>query len=196
MSRHLPLALLLAALPVHAAQEQDQAIHQELRAILETVQGAINNGNFDAMLPVVSKDIRATPVNQEVLSSHADVSEYFRRWFGPGGVLAKLDMEFDADTLTELSPDKTWGLVRGKGDERYTLANGKNYDLATRWTATIAKESDGKWRLRAIHIGTNFLDNPVLAEAKDAVTKFALLAGIGGLVVGSGLGFFLARSKK
>jgi ketosteroid isomerase-like protein len=196
MSRHLPLALLLAALPVHAAQEQDQAIHQELRAILQTVQGAINSGNFDAMLPVVSKDIRATPVNQEVLSSHADVSEYFRRWFGPGGVLAKLDLKFDADTLTELSPDKTWGLVRGKGDERYTLANGKNYDLATRWTATIAKESDGKWRLRAIHIGTNFLDNPVLAEAKDAVTKFALLAGIGGLVVGSGLGFFLARSKK
>jgi ketosteroid isomerase-like protein len=196
MSRHLPLALLLAALPVHAAQEQDQAIHQELRAILETVQSAINSGNFDAMLPVVSKDIRATPVNQEVLSSHADVSEYFRRWFGPGGVLAKLDMKFDADTLTELSPDKTWGLVRGKGDERYTLANGKNYDLATRWTATIAKESDGKWRLRAIHIGTNFLDNPVLAEAKSAVTRFALLAGIGGLVVGAGLGFFLARSKK
>jgi ketosteroid isomerase-like protein len=190
------IATSLSALPVQAAQEPDHEIHEELRAILKTVQGAITSGNYDAMLPVVSKDIRATPINQEVLSSHEDVSAYFKRWFGPGGFLKKLDMNFEADARTELSPDKTWGLVRGSGDENYTLADGRTYDLKTRWTATIAKESDGKWRLRAIHIGTNFLDNPILTEAKSAVSKYSMLSGLGGLVVGAALSFFLVRPKK
>ena len=196
MRRHLLIAFLLFPLSAYAAQEPDHEIHQELRAILATVQSAINSGNYDAMLPVVSKDIRATPINQEVLSSPQDVSAYFKRWFGPGGFLKKLDMNFEADALAELSVDKTWALSRGSGIERYTLADGRKYDLKTRWTATMAKETDGKWRLRAIHIGTDFLDNAILAEAKAAVWKVGWGAALGGLVVGAGLFFFLRRRKK
>lgn len=196
MPRHLLVALLLCPLPAYATQEPDHEIHQELRAILATVQSSINAGDYDAMLSVVSKDIRATTINQEVLSSPQEVSAYFERWFGPEGYLKKLDMSLVADALSELNPDKTWGLARGSGVERYTLADGRRYDIKTRWTATMAKETDGKWRLRAIHIGTDFLDNPILAEAKAAVGKFAAAAAAGGLVVGGALCFFLGRRKK
>src|SRR5262245_17258907 len=189
------VALLSCPLPLQSAQEPDHEIHQELRAILATVQSAINSGNYDAMLPVVSQNIRATTINQEVMSSPQDVSAYFKRWFGPGGYLKKLDMNLQADALTELTPDKNFGLARGSGLERYTLADGRQYDMKTRWTAVMAKESDGKWRLRGIHIGTDFLDNPILDEAKGAVTKYAAMAGIGGLVVGAALSFFFVRPK-
>jgi hypothetical protein len=30
-----------------------------------------------------------------------------------------MTMKLDADALTELSPDETWGLVRGAGIEHY-----------------------------------------------------------------------------
>ena len=193
MRKAVFLASLLAALPLLASEEPDHEIHQELRAILSTVQSSINTGNYDAMLPVISKDIRATTITQEVMSNHAEVSSYFKKWFGPGGFLKKLDMRFNADALTELSADKTWGLVRGSGLETYTLSDGRVYPMKTRWTAVLVKESDGKWRLRAIHIGTNFLDNPILDDAKKAVVKYAAIAGIAGLVLGLLIGFVIKR---
>jgi ketosteroid isomerase-like protein len=196
MTKSLLIACLFLTLPLYAAEEADHEIHQELRGILTTVQTAINSGNYDAMLPVLSKDIRATTITQEVMSGHEQVSAYFKHWFGPGGFLKKLDMTFTADALTELSPDKTWGVVRGSGMERYTLADGRQYDMPTRWTATVVKEADGKWRLRTIHFGTNFLDNPILTEAKRAVVKYAAVAGGVGLVLGLLLGFLLGRRKQ
>jgi ketosteroid isomerase-like protein len=194
--RYLVVFLSLCALPAYAADEPDHDIHQELRAILGTLQQAINGGNFDAMLPVVSEQIMATTITQEVMSNRKEVSAYFKKWFGPGGYLKKLDMNMTADALTELSPDKSWGLVRGSGLEGYTLSDGRHYDMKTRWTAVVAKEQDGKWRLRAIHIGTNFLDNPILSEAEGALWKVGIGAGLAGLLLGALAAFLLARRKK
>src|SRR5258705_7152283 len=109
MAKRLLIVCLLFTLPAFAAEEADHAIHQELRGILTTVQTAVNSGNYDAMLPVLSKDIQATTITQEVMSGHDGVSAYFKKWFGPGGFLKKLEMSLNADELTKLSPDKTWG---------------------------------------------------------------------------------------
>jgi len=190
------LVPLLVAFPLLAAEEPDHEIHQELRGILTTVQNAVNSGNYDAMLPVLSKDIEATTITQEVITGQPQVSAYFRKWFGPGGYLKKLDMRMNADALTELSPDKSWGIVRGSAIETYTLADGRVYPMKSRWTATVIKDNDGKWRLRAIHFGTNFLDNPILDEAVRAAKKYSVLSGGGGLLVGLLLGFLLGRRKQ
>jgi hypothetical protein len=130
------------------------------------------------------------------MSSREEVSAYFKRWFGPGGFLKALNMDLKADALTELSADKSWGLVRGSGIERYTLADGRDYDMKTRWTAVMQKNADGKWRLRSIHIGTDFLDNPILSEAKAGILKMGIGGAAGGLIVGALLGFLLGRRKK
>ena len=86
--------------------------------------------------------------------------------------------------------------MRGSGIESYTLADGRHYDMQTRWTATVAKEADGKWRLRAIHFGTNFLDNPILDEAKRKAKQYTIAGVVGGLVVGAFLGWVVGRRKK
>lgn len=184
-----------SALPA-LAEEADHAIHEELRGVLKTVETAINTGDFDKMLPVLSEQVRATPVNQEFLSGRPAVSAYFKKWFGQGGYLKKLEMQLDADELTELSADKSWGLVRGKGVEKYILADGRPYELHTRWTATVLREEDGKWRIRGIHIGTDFLDNPILSEAEHALGKSAGLGALGGLLLGLGSGWLLFRRKQ
>lgn len=189
-------AWLIFAASTTFAEDPDHAIHEELRTVLKVMASAINSGEFDKMLPVLSEQIRATPINQEFLKSRSDVSAYFKKWFGTGGYLKKLEISLNADALTELSADKSWGIVRGSGVEKYILSDGRPYEMQTRWTATMAKESDGQWRVRAIHIGTNFLDNPILTEAEHALGKAAVAGLAGGLLAGGLFGWFVGRRKK
>lgn len=191
MFKQIIFSLMLVACSnfnVLAAEEPDAAIHQELRGILTQVENAINRGNYDAMLPVLSENLRITPINQEYLSNRQEVSQYFNKWFGKDGYLKKLEISFTPDAITEISSDKTWGLVWGEGKENYVLADDRHFDLHTRWTALVVKEADGKWRIRSMHIGTNFLDNPILSMAEHSAKYF----GIGGLAIGLLAGFGLA----
>lgn len=192
----LGLIFVFASWASHAAEESDHEIHEELRGVLKVVESAINSGDYDKMLPVLSEQIRATPVNQEFLTSRTDVSRYFAKWFGKDGYLSKLEIHFTPDALTELSADKSWGLVVGSGVEKYILRDGRPYELHTRWTATMAKESDGHWRVRGIHVGTNFLDNPILSEAEHSLGKAAAGGAAGGLLGGLAIGWLIGRRKK
>jgi ketosteroid isomerase-like protein len=186
------LALLCVAL-LAWAEEPDHAIHEELRGILREVVAAMNSGQYDKMLPYLTEDVEATSITQEVMSNRAEVSKYFQEWFGPTGYMRKMEMSLDADKLTELSPDKSWGLVRGKALEHYEAKDGDLFDFVTRWTAVMVRSDDGKWRLRAIHFGTNHLDNPVLTKVQRTLVRDAIIGAIASLVVGLGLGWWIGR---
>ncbi|MBK7509851.1 MAG: DUF4440 domain-containing protein [Comamonadaceae bacterium] len=191
----LGLAALFCIVPWVSAEEPDHAIHEELRGVLREVQSAINSGQYDKMLPYLTPDVEATSVTQEVMSSRADVSKYFQTWFGPAGYMRRMTMTLDADKLTELSPDKRFGLVRGKALEHYEAKDGDIFDFDTRWTAVMAVGDDGKWRLRAIHFGTNHLDNPVLAKVQRTLVRDGIIAAIAALLVGFALGWWLGRRR-
>jgi len=188
------LAVLWAAAPA-VAEESDHAIHEELRGVLHEITGAINSGQYDRMLPYLTEDVEVTSVTQEVMGSRADVSRYFQEWFGPSGYMRRMEMKLDADRLTELSPDKSWGLVRGRALEHYEAKDGDLFDFVERWTAVLVRGDDGKWRLRAIHFGTNHLDNPVLTKVQRTLTRYAVAAAGASLAVGLLLGWWLARRQ-
>jgi ketosteroid isomerase-like protein len=188
------LAALCVA-PLGWAEEPDHAIHEELRGVLREVVTAINSGQYDKMLPYLSENVEATSITQEVMSSRADVSKYFQEWFGPTGYMRKMEMTLDADALTEFSPDKSWGLVRGKALEHYEAKDGDLFDFATRWTAVMARGDDGKWRLRAIHFGTNHLDNPVLTKVRRTLIHDGVIAAIVSLAIGLALGWWIGRRR-
>lgn len=190
------LSAALVCLPCATrAEEPDHAIHEELRGVLRAIVGAINAGEYDRMLPYLTENVEATSVTQEVMGSRADVSKYFRDWFGPAGYMKKMEMTLDADKLTELSPDKSWGLVRGKALERYEAKDGDRFDFVTRWTAVLVRGDDGKWRLRAIHFGTNHLDNPVLTKVSRTLIRDGIIGGVAALVAGLGIGWWLGRRR-
>ena len=188
------VALCLAAL-AWAAEEPDHAIHEELRALLREVVTAFNTGEYDRMLPFLTENIEATSITQEVMSGRADVSKYFKEWFGPSGYMQKMEMKMDADKLTELSPDKSWGLVRGKALEHYEAKDGDVFDFVTRWTAVMIRDTDGKWRLRAIHFGTNNLDNPVLTKVKNTLIRNGIVGAVLCLLVGLLVGWWIGRRR-
>ena len=189
--------MALAALgwpsPAPAADEPDHAIHEELRAMLRTVQEAMNSGQFDKMLPALDERIAATSVTQEVMSSRADVSKYYEEWFGAAGYMKSMTMKLEADALTELSSDKSWGLVRGSALEHYEAKDGDQFDFKTRWTAVVTRGADEKWRLRAIHFGTNHLDNPVLWKVQRVLTRYGFIGGSIALVLGLAIGWLVGR---
>jgi len=189
------LALLCVAPPAWA-EEPDHAIHEELRGILREVVSAMNSGQYDKMLPYLTEDVEATSVTQEVMSNRAEVSKYFQEWFGPTGYMRKMEMSLDADKLTELSPDKSWGLVRGKALEHYEAKDGDLFDFVTRWTAVMVRSDDGKWRLRAIHFGTNHLDNPVLTKVQRTLVHYGIIGAIVSLIVGLALGWWIGRRSR
>jgi hypothetical protein len=194
--RNAGLALLFCCVSASApAQEADHAIHQELRVLLQQVEAAIDSGNFDQMLPLLDEKIAATSITQEVMSKRSDVSAYFREWFGPGGYMKKMTLKMNADALTELSPDKSWGLVRGNGVEHYEAKDGDQFDFKTRWTAVVVKNTDDHWRLRAIHFGTNHLDNPVLSKVRQRLVTYGIAGSLASLLIGIGLGWLIWRRR-
>ncbi len=179
-----------------AVDEPDHAIHEELRGVLGGIQNAVNTEHYDQLAQYFHKNMRVTTSNQEVLTSHEDITKFFNFWFGPGGVLKKVEMNLDADALTEFYANKTIGIVRGSGVENCYLSDSRFFPMKTRWTATVIKDDDGKWRILTLHIGINFLDNPVLSVAKESANYFGIIGGVVGLLIGLLIGFFLWRKRK
>jgi ketosteroid isomerase-like protein len=194
--RTAALLFALIAMPALHAQEADHAIHEELRALLRDATAAMNSGQFDHLLPYLTDDVEATSVTQEVMTGRAEVAKYFQEWFGPTGYMRSMEMKLEPDRLTELSADKSWGLVRGKALEHYQAKDGDLFDFNTRWTAVMVKSDDGKWRIRAIHFGTNHLDNPVLTKVRNTLTRYGVVGAIVTLIVGLIVGWWIGRRLK
>jgi len=189
------LVTLMCDVPLAWGQESDHAIHEELRTVLHEIVTAINSGQYDKMLPYLADNFEGTSVTQEVMSNRDDVAKYFREWFGPTGYMRAMEMKLEADKLTEFSPDKNWGLVRGKALEHYEAKDGDVFDFNTRWTAVMVRNDDGKWRLRAIHFGTNHLDNPVLTKVSRTLIRDGIVGACVALLIGLAVGWWIARRR-
>ncbi len=196
MSKRIVALLLLLISPVLAAQETDQAIHEELRGVLIGIAKAVNSEEYGSLAQYFHENLTITTINQEVISTRAEIEPYFDKWFGPGGYLKALKMSLEADELTELYADKTFGIVRGSGEEDYVLSDSRSFPMKTRWTATVIKDTDGRWRILTLHIGTDFLNNPILSVAEESTKYFGIVGGAGGLVLGALIMFLLGRRKR
>jgi hypothetical protein len=175
--------------------EQDHEIHQELRGVLKGIEEAVNTQHYEKLHPYLHKDMRITMSNQEVLGSHEDVDKFFDFWFGPKGFLKRVEMKLHADAPTELYANKTMGIVRGSGEENTYLSDSRFFPMKTRWTATVIKDDDGKWRILSLHLGVNFLDNPILGMANESGKYLAIGGGVSGVLLGLLIGFLLWRKR-
>jgi len=173
----------------------ESTTHQELRAILTGLEQAVNAAEYEKIEQYFSKDMRVTTINQEILSKHSDIVPYFERWTGKDGYIKKIEMKLHADEKTQFYGDDI-GIVWGWGEERYLLSDTRFFDMKTRWTPTVIKESDGVWRILTLHIGTNFLDNPVINAIEKSTKTMTAIALAVGLLLGLLIGFLLWKRKK
>ncbi|MEZ4237045.1 MAG: hypothetical protein R3F59_13005 [Myxococcota bacterium] len=162
------LPWLLGAVPA-IADEPDHEIHEALREVVRQAEEAIDAGRYEDILPLLTEDFQGTSLTQDPIRGRQGVRDYFTLWFGPGGYMASMSLHIEPDALTDLSEDRSWGLVTGAGREHYVAKNGDVFDFDTRWTTVMERGEDGQWRIRAIHFGTNHLDNPVLWKVRDTM---------------------------
>jgi ketosteroid isomerase-like protein len=197
----LPLLVLLiscqtiAATGLRAAEINREADHAALRQLRDKAVVAINNLDGNALAPCFAKEFAFITVNQSVLTSQAQVQDFFDRTFrAKDALVSGMKSEPTADILTRFI-DENAGVCYGSTKDTYTLKSGEVVTMTNRWSATVVKEN-GEWKVAMAQVGTDFTNNPVLDRAAAFAKKLAIGAGIGGLVLGIILVRLLCCRKK
>ena len=201
MFRRIAIALALAGilsapqLPAQDVADPQSADHVQLRAILGALKDAINSGDYAAIDPYLYTPFSITLVDQKVLTSADMMKAYLDSMVGGSGqFIRKVTMEPVADELTQIY-DGRFGVARGGNTEVYEISTGKTITLQTRWTATLIKDQ-GQWKLLALHNGTDFLDNPILATAGRFAIYAACIGGALGLLLGLLIGWYFRLARR
>ena len=204
-SRLLPAAicLLLHPAPLDAQidpepgtliQDDDGALHDELRALRQELVDAIVEGDVEKQLQYAHPDIVVTWQHGETVTGHDGLREFL------ADIGARQGDVFKGYTQPPTPADLTVlhggdvGVSYGTSVAHYEFA-GQEFDLTNHWTATLVREGDG-WKLAAYHVSANVLDNPLLNAAKAALYWAGGLGALVGLVVGLLIGAVLFRRKR
>jgi len=185
------LTTLLFSLPVFAVTPENQAEHDALRKLKADLTAAINTRDYAAMQANLHQPFMATVITQDSFSDFDKLKDYFDSLYTRDTLRVKsISVAAEADELSQIFQG-TFALTKGSTKEHYKMADGRDFDVDGRWTAISLKE-DGKWKVLAVHTGTNFLDNPVL----NAIEKSVIWFGLGGLLIGLTAGFLAGRRLK
>jgi hypothetical protein len=178
-----------------ALAEERQQDHDELRAMLKTATDAMNSKNLDALTPLFYTRFSITTVDQKLFTNLADFKAYYESLYsGDKAPVKSIVFKPEADQLTEFVGDNI-GLSHGTSTDTYTFADGDTRVMTSRWTATVFKDN-GKWKILNLHIGTDLLANPVVSTLKSYVYKAGFIAGLGGLIVGFAVAWFLRGKRR
>ena len=84
----------------------------------------------------------------------------------------------------------------GSSNDHYTLNNGMDFPVQTRWTCHLVREN-GKWLISAFHASANVFDNPILEREKQAAQlKWGGIALVAGALIGALLGTVIGRRRR
>lgn len=157
------LIVLLCLFRLGAAADAGRsADHQALRALRDNVQAAFNTGNIQNVRACLASDFTFITSEQTVLTNWTSVATYWDGLFRNDNSPVKgMATKITADVLTQFTGPDT-GYCHGTSRDVYTLRNNRKIALKNTWSALLIKEQ-GEWKVRAVHVGVNFLDNPVSA---------------------------------
>jgi uncharacterized protein (TIGR02246 family) len=174
---------ILATTGLRAAETNHEADHAALRQLRDKAAAAINNLDGQALATCFAKEFVFTTVNQTVITNQTQFQEFFDRMFhAPNALVTGMKAEATADILTRFIDENT-GVCYGSTKDTYTLKSGGAVTMNNRWSATVVREN-GEWKVAVVHVGTDFMNNPVLDRAAVFAKKLALGSGLGGLVLG------------
>jgi len=191
LSLVLMLSVLLSA-PSFADNTGTQADHDALRKLKTDAVEAVNKRDYSEMQKFLHQPFMTTLVTQDNFSDVGKLKDYYESLFTRDTLKMKtVSIAAEADDLSQIY-EGTFAVNKGSTKEHYELADGRKFDLDGRWTAVSIKDN-GEWKLLAVHLGTNFLDNPVLNAIEKSVFWFGAGGAAGGLLIGFAAGWFFRR---
>jgi ketosteroid isomerase-like protein len=181
------LAVLAAPMPAAAQQAEDPA-HAQLRALRDDLVDAMNKRDMNRLLGHLHPDVVVTWQNAEVSRKPEGVKTYISRMLeGPNSVVESFSTAPTVDELTVLYGGDA-GVAFGSSRDSFTLRSGQQFELTSRWTATVVNDG-GAWKIAAFHSSASLFDNPLLAAAQ----RWAMTAAVVALIAGFGIGFLMSR---
>ena len=187
-------ALVGLATQSKAVEDTRDADHTALRALRTKAVTAINNQDSHTLVSCCTKDFAFTAIDQTLVTNETQFTALFNRMFrSKDAPIASLKTEPEAATLTRFI-DANTGVCYGTTKDTYTMKDGRVVVMNARWTATVVKE-DGEWKVAALHVGTDFLNNPILTLAISFGKKLAIGVAAISLLVGLVLGRILFGRK-
>jgi len=160
--------------------------HDAIRSMRDGLLKAIDDKDVDGLLEFLHEDVVMTAqagTELKVTRKHKGIREYMERLLtGSNPGVKNLKLNIEVDELTILHGEDT-GIAFGTSDDHYVLRNDSEFDLATRWSATLAKEGES-WKIANLHLSTNLFDNPVLDGVKKMLYVVGAIAAAIGLLIG------------
>ena len=190
----------LAAVP-NPLQNEDQAVHDQLRALKAGIEAAFNEvgasakrEDLDAVLDFVTDDVVLTAMNGQCAVGKQGLVEYFERTMvGPGKTVVSVQHTFTPAGLSILYGGDT-AVGYGSSAGTYELASGRSFDVDVLWTCTMVKQGD-RWLIASFQFAPSIFDNPVLGKAVRSLYWIGGAAALGGLVLGFGASRLFGRGR-
>jgi ketosteroid isomerase-like protein len=159
------------------ARADDDANRAALRMIRTNYEEAANSGDLSKFKSDLSDQVTGVMVTGEPVTGYDGLVSYWKGiqdLIGPGG---SYHVTVNTDK-TDLFGDIA--VSRGTTEESVRLANGKELDFSSFWTAVCHKE-DGKWKIFRMQATLNPVHNVFVSLQ---LGKAKLIYGIGGIVAG------------
>jgi len=195
-----------AATPAAAAAipPEAEATHAALRALRDSLIDAWNRRDMDALIAHVDPNVVVTWQNGEVSRGPEGIRKFYDEvMVGPNRIISDISSKLTVDELSVLHGDDT-AIAFGSIHDDLTLSHGvaraafldvgNKLSMDSRWSATAVKK-DGQWKLASYHVSLDAFSNPILDKAISTAERTAVIAGIGGVLAGAILAWFLARRR-
>ena len=165
---------------------------RRLRALRDRLIAAYEKRDMDALLQELVDDVVITWQNSERNEGHQEFREFYDRMMnGDSRVVKDISSTVEVDADSVLYEDDT-AVARGTVSDKFSLADGSEFTLNSKWTATVVKKDD-RWKVASFHVSANIFDNPILDTAKAYLGSAALIGSVVGGLVGLLLGWILGR---
>jgi ketosteroid isomerase-like protein len=185
---------LLRGVMALAGEPNRESDIRAVRELREKVGAAISRQDTRMLMECLSAEFAFTTVNQVVVTNEFQLEELFNRMFrSDKSILISLKTDLKPDIPPRFL-DANTSMCYGSSRDTCFMRSGKTVDMDVRWSATLVKEG-GDWKVAMIHVGTDFLDNPVLDGVEKYASIFGIGAGAGGLLLGFALGALTSRNK-
>lgn len=194
MLRFAPFRLLLCLTLVifgSGAQAQDDAVHDEIRAMRDRAIAAFEARDVEALFAELDDRILFTAMNNETVAGKEALTAYYARMMeGSSGLVADLQVEFQTDALATLLAGNQAAVATGSVVAAFKMRAGLEFSAPLRWTATLSRDS-GAWKIVALHFSANIFDSPI----DSAVRSYLWLMLAAALLVGLVIGLVLRRRR-
>lgn len=156
---------------------------------------SFNKADLPRLLSHLDEDVVVTWQNGEVCRGPAQVKAYYDKMMtGPDRRVQSVKADPKV-TDRHIYDDGKWAVSWGELNDHFTLTDGSDLAMNSRFTATIARRGD-EWKVTSFHVSVNAFDNPVLRlAAKKTALWTGVVVGVIALVVGVIAGRLIARRR-